>query len=393
MRDIQQLCCKLEKNRYKARDSTGRRSIYAVFALSSGFLTKRAAFRSRSRNIWIHASRKRGDRAVPRNEPSKASLDCEQLKIKRPFEWRSSRLLAEFSRKPGGRSPDSLTRSQWTHVGWMYDEASELESRRGRPRESSGTAERVVGDGRESRRGRPRESSGTAERVVGDGRESRRGRPRESSGTAERVVGDGRESRRGRPRESSGESSRCAAEWPGESSGTAGRVVGDGQMYGSASSRPRDRTQADGAVSHLELERSCGSIPAGLRGGTSHQVLTRLSPAARAELDGLRPGMDNVAPSSGADGRGLRPNKNYCPLRLWSLRPTKNTTSSRATTGIASRFLSAFPLSVPSVAQTGPSPLRSELTRASTGQFPRSAGSVLVEKHSGEHCIFPLRVL
>ena len=307
MRDIQQLCCKLEKNRYKARDSTGRRSIYAVFALSSGYLTKRAAFRSRSRNIWIHASRKQGDRAVPQNELSKASLDCEQLKIKRPFEWRSSRLLAEFSRKPGCRSPDSLTRSQWTHVGWMYDEASELESRRGRPGESS----RCAVDGRESRRGRPGESS----RCAVDGRESRRGRPGESS----RCAVDGRESRRGRP----GESSRCAVDGresrrgrPGESSGTAGRVVGDGQMYGSASSRPRDRTQADGAVSHLELERSCGSIPAGLRGGTSHQVLTRLSPAARAELDGLRPGMDNVAPSSGADGRGLRPNKNYCPLRL-----------------------------------------------------------------------------
>ena len=135
-------------------------------------------------------------------------------------------------------------------------------------------------------------------------------------------------------------------------------------MYGSTSSLPRDRTQADGAVSHLELERSCGSIPAGLRGGTSHQVLTRLSSAARAELDGLRPGMDNVAPSSGADGRGLRPNKNYCLLRLWSLRPAKNT-SSRATTG----FFATFELSVPSDARTGSSFLRFELTRASTRKF------------------------
>ena len=162
-----------------------------------------------------------------------------------------------------------------------------------------GESSRCAWSGRESRHG----VRGVAGRDVGDGRERRR---------------DGRERRRGRP---------------GETSGTAGRDVGDGQMYGSASSRPRDRTQADGAVSHLELERSCGSIPAGLRGGTSHQVLTRLSSAARAELDGLRPGMDNVAPSSGADGRGLRPNKNYCLLRLWSLWPTKNTTSSRATIG------------------------------------------------------------
>ena len=164
---------------------------------------------------------------------------------------------------------------------------------------------------------------GTAGRDVGDGRE--------------RDVGDGREGRRGRPGGTSGTAGTAGRETSGtagrETSGTAGRDVGDGQMYGSASSRPRDRTQADGAVSHLELERSCGSIPAGLRGGTSHQVLTRLSSAARAELDGLRPGMDNVAPSSGADGRGLRPNKNYCLLRLWSLWPTKNTTSSRATIG------------------------------------------------------------
>ena len=152
-------------------------------------------------------------------------------------------------------------------------------------------------------------------------------------------------------------------------------------MYGSASSRPRDRTQADGAVSHLELERSCGSIPAGLRGGTSHQVLTRLSPAARAELDGLRPGMDNVAPSSGADGRGLRPNKNYCPLRLWSLWPTKTEDSAKispATAEVDKSFFCTFPLPVPSVPQGGPTFPRFERIHAWTKQFPHSAASALV---------------
>ena len=44
-----------------------------------------------------------------------------------------------------------------------------------------------------------------------------------------------------------------------------------------------------------------------------------------------------------------------------------------------SLFLSAFPLSVPSVVQKGPSPLRFQLAHALTRQFPRSAGSVLVE--------------
>ena len=248
------------------------------------------------------------------------------------------------------------------------------------PAESSGESSRCAWSGRESRHG-------VAERVVGRVVKVCVEWPRESSGESSRCAWSGRQSRResrqgvrgvdGRvvtewPAESSGESSRCA--WSGRQSrresrqgvrGVDGRVVGrvvkvcvewtgessrsgresrrSGQMYGSASSRSRDRTQADGAVIHLELERSCGSIPAGLRGGTSHQVLTRLSSAARAELDGLRPGMDTVAPSSGADGRGLRPNKNYCPLRLWSLRPTKNTTSSRATTGVdKSVFLLRF---------------------------------------------------
>ena len=180
----------------------------------------------------------------------------------------------------------------------------------------------------------PAESSGESSRCAWSGRQSRRESRQGVRGVAGRVVGRVVKVCVEWPAESSGESSRCA--WSGRVSrhGVSERVVAAGQMYGSASSRSRDRTQADGAVIHLELERSCGSIPAGLRGGTSHQVLTRLSSAARAELDGLRPGMDNVAPSSGAGGRGLRPNKNYCPLRLWSLRPTKNTTSSRATTGV-----------------------------------------------------------
>ena len=181
-----------------------------------------------------------------------------------------------------------------------------------------------------NKKGRSAESS----RCAWSGRQSRRESRQGVRGVAGRVVGRVVKVCVEWPAESSGESSRCA--WSGRESrhGVSERVVAAGQMYGSASSRSRDRTQADGAVIHLELERSCGSIPAGLRGGTSHQVLTRLSSAARAELDGLRPGMDNVAPSSGAGGRGLRPNKNYCPLRLWSLRPTKNTTSSRATTGV-----------------------------------------------------------
>ena len=264
-----------------------------------------------------------------------------------------------------------------------------------RTKKSSGESSRCAWSGRQSRRESRHGVRGVDDRVVGRVVKVCVEWTTESSGESSRCAWSGRQS--------SGESSRCAwsgrqsrresrhgvrgvagrvvgrvvtvcvewtTEWPGESSRSGRESRRSGQMYGSASSRSRDRTQADGAVIHLELERSCGSIPAGLRGGTSHQVLTRLSSAARAELDGLRPGMDNVAPSSGADGRGLRPNKNYCPLRLLSLRPTKNTTSSRATTGVdKSVFFITFELSVPSDAQTGSSFLRFELTRASTRQF------------------------
>ena len=206
-------------------------------------------------------------------------------------------------------------------------------NKKGRTAESS----RCAWSGRQSRRESRQGVRGVAGRVVTVCVEW----PAESSGESSRCAWSGRQSRRESRQGVRGVAGRVVGrvvkvcvEWTGESSRCVRESRRSGQMYGSASSRSRDRTQADGAVIHLELERSCGSIPAGLRGGTSHQVLTRLSSAARAELDGLRPGMDNVAPSSGAGGRGLRPNKNYCPLRLWSLRPTKNTTSSRATTGV-----------------------------------------------------------
>ena len=104
---------------------------------------------------------------------------------------------------------------------------------------------------------------GESSRCAGNGRESRRESRHGVRRTAERVVGRVVTVCGERPRESSGESSRCAVD--GRESRRESRH--GGQMYGSASSRPRDRTQADGAVSHLELERSCGSIPAGLRGG------------------------------------------------------------------------------------------------------------------------------
>ena len=211
--------------------------------------------------------------------------------------------------------------------------------------ESSGESSRCAWSGRQSGRESRHGVRGVDDRVVGRVVKVCVEWTTESSGESSRCAWSGRQSRRESRHGVRGVAGRVVGrvvtvcvewttEWPGESSRSGRESRRSGQMYGSASSRSRDRTQADGAVIHLELERSCGSIPAGLRGGTSHQVLTRLSSAARAELDGLRPGMDNVAPSSGADGRGLRPNKNYCPLRLLSLRPTKNTTSSRATTGV-----------------------------------------------------------
>ena len=223
--------------------------------------------------------------------------------------------------------------------------------------ESSGESSRCAWSGRQSRRESRHGVRGVDDRVAGRVVTVCVEWTTESSGESSRCAWSGRESRRESRHGVRGVAGRVVGrvvtvcvewttEWPGESSRSGRESRRSGQMYGSASSRSRDRTQADGAVIHLELERSCGSIPAGLRGGTSHQVLTRLSSAARAELDGLRPGMDNVAPSSGADGRGLRPNKNYCPLRLLSLRPTKNTTSSRATTGVdKSVFLLTFPSS------------------------------------------------
>ena len=109
------------------------------------------------------------------------------------------------------------------------------------PRESSGESSRCAWSGRESRR----------ESRQG-GRESRRESRQGVRGVVERVVG---------------RVVKVSVEWTAESSRSGRESRPSGQMYGSASSRSRDRTQADGAVSHLELERSCGSIPAGLRGG------------------------------------------------------------------------------------------------------------------------------
>ena len=221
------------------------------------------------------------------------------------------------------------------------------------PRESSGESSRCAWSGRESRRESRQGVRGVAERVVGRVVKVCVEWPRESSGESSRCAWSGRESRResrhgvrgvaervvGRvvtvcvewPRESSGESSRCA--WSGRESrhGVAERVVPAGRCMGR---RLLDRGIELRLMVQLAISSWNGAVvrfpPDSEEGVPS--VLTRLSSAARAELDGLRPGMDNVAPSSGADGRGLRPNKNYCLLRLWSLRPAKNT-SSRATTG------------------------------------------------------------
>ena len=251
------------------------------------------------------------------------------------------------------------------HV-WLSGESSRCaangrESRRESRHGVRWTAERVVGRVVTVCGGRPRESSGESSRCAVDGRESRRESRHGVRWTAERVVGRVVTVCGGRPRESSEESSR----WADESSEESSRCAVDGresrresrhggQMYGSASSRPRDRTQADGAVSHLELERSCGSIPVGLRGGCPISVDPVESGSPR-RVGWVTAGNGQRRAKFGGRRTRSPPEQKLLPASLLVSLADENGEKREDLSynrgGRQVGFLFAFPPSIPSVAQ------------------------------------------